>query len=464
VDPRANGPNVVVVGGGNAALCAAIAAVDDGAHVTVLERATPPFRGGNTRHTRNLRTVHRTADRYVTGPYEYDEFLADLRSVTGEAGTPGLAELTIAESEGIAEWMVVHGAQWQAPLKGTLGLSRTNHFFLGGGKSLLNAYYRTAHDAGVEVRYEALVTDMTFTNGRCSDLSVRYGDGPAKHHLQPDVVVLAAGGFEANVEWLAESWGPAARNFVVRGTPNNDGRVLRTMLDAGARRVGEPGAAHAIAVDARAPAFDAGIITRIDAIPIGIAVNRHAQRFYDEGEDVWPKRYATWGGLIAGQPDQLGYAIFDSKVATEIMPGLFRPFEAVTIEALAEQLGLDSDQLRDTVAAFNAACRPGRFDLGGLDDCRTEGLVPPKSHWARPIEQPPFYGYPLRPGITFTYMGLAVDADARVQRAEGGAFENVFAAGEIMSGNVLTRGYLAGFGMTIGSVWGRIAGRSAARA
>jgi tricarballylate dehydrogenase len=127
-------------------------------------------------------------------------------------------------------------------------------------------------------------------------------------------------------------------------------------------------------------------------------------------------------------------------------------------------LGLSPGHLAATVAEFNAACRVGKFDLGSLDDCRTEGLVPPKSHWARPIDQPPFFGYPLRPGITFTYMGLAVDASARVQRADGGAFSNVFAAGEIMSGNVLTRGYLAGFGMTIGSVWGRIAGRSAARA
>ncbi len=453
-----------MIGGGNAALCAAMAANDAGASVTVLERAARPFRGGNTRHTRNLRTVHRAADGYVTGPYPYDEFLADLASVTGSDADPALAALTVSESEHIAAWMEEHGAHWQAPLKGTLGLARTNRFFLGGGKSLLNAYYQTAQDAGIEIHYEAFVTSLDIQGNQCRGVRVRFGGGNEERYVPADAVVVAAGGFEANLGWLAESWGPAAHNFVVRGTANNDGSMLRELLDAGARRVGDPGAAHAIAVDARAPTFDAGIITRIDAIPIGIAVNCHGKRFYDEGEDMWPKRYATWGRLIALQPDQRAFAIFDSKVAGETIPGLYPPFRADTIELLADQLGLNAADLASTVAEFNASCRVGRFDLSGLDECRTEGLPVPKSHWARPIDVPPFFGYPLRTGITFTYMGVAVDADARVQRNGEGPFENVFAAGEIMSGNVLTRGYLAGFGMTIGTVWGRIAGRSAARA
>ncbi|HET6380536.1 MAG TPA: FAD-dependent tricarballylate dehydrogenase TcuA, partial [candidate division Zixibacteria bacterium] len=385
-------------------------------------------------------------------------------SVTGEDINGALAELTIAESEAIVGWMVAHGAHWQAPLKGTLGLARTNHFFLGGGKSLLNAYYLTARDIGVDVRYQALVTALDFDGPHCRGVHVRIGPDGNERFIETDTVVVAAGGFEANLDWLAEYWGPAAHNFVIRGTRNNDGSMLRALLDAGARRVGDPASAHAIAVDARAPQFDAGIITRIDAIPIGIAVNCNAERFYDEGEDMWPKRYATWGRLIAAQPEQKAFAIFDSKVAGEIIPGLYRPYEAGSIRDLAGQLGLSADRLAATVNAFNAACRVGRFDLSEKDECHTEGLTPPKSHWARPIDAPPFYGYPLRPGITFTYMGVAVDVEARVQCADGGTFDNVFAAGEVMSGNILTRGYLAGFGMTIGSVWGRIAGRSAARA
>jgi tricarballylate dehydrogenase len=455
-------PEVVIVGGGNAAVCAAMAAADAGARVTLLERAEPALRGGNTRHTRNLRTVHASADRFVTGPYLYDEFFADLLGVTGEEMNRELADLTLRESETIAAWMVEHGANWQAPLKGTLGLSRTNHFFLGGGKSLLNAYYRTARDLGIEVRYDAKVESLDLDGARCRGVTYRTNGDVAS--IRADAVVLAAGGFEANLDWLAEYWGPAAYNFVVRGTPHNDGLILRALLDAGAQRVGNPASAHAIAVDARAPKFDAGIITRLDAIPIGIAVNLNGNRFYDEGEDVWPKRYATWGGLIAQQPDQQAFALFDAKVANDTIPGMFRPFEAPTIAELASALGLPVAQVEQTVAAFNAACRVGRFDLSEKDECHTEGLQPPKSHWARPLDTPPFYGYPLRTGVTFTYMGLAVDQDARVQGDGRPPFENVFAAGEIMSGNILTRGYLAGFGMTIGSVWGRIAGRSAADA
>ena len=456
---------IVVIGGGNAALCAALSAADAGARVTILERAPKPLRGGNTRHTRNLRTLHQAADGFVTGPYLFDEFYRDLVGVTGDEINRELAELTIGESEPAVPWMVAHGARWQAALKGTLGLARTNHFFLGGGKSLLNAYYRTAQDAGITIRYETTVVGFELKGSRVRGVHVRAGESESAEaaFVEADAVVVAAGGFEANRDWLAEYWGPAAQNFIVRGTPYNDGRVLRLLLDAGACSVGDPRGVHAIAVDARSPAFDGGIVTRLDAPPIGIVVNRDGRRFYDEGEEIWPKRYATWGRLIAEQPGQAACAIFDAKVAGEIIPGLYPPYVADTVGDLAAALGLDASAVTAAVDEFNAHCRPGcRFDLTEKDECGTDDLVPPKSHWARPIDTPPFYGYPLRPGITFTYLGVAVDPDARVQ-TENGAFDNLFAAGEIMSGNILTRGYLAGFGMTIGSVWGRIAGREAAR-
>jgi tricarballylate dehydrogenase len=438
-----------------------MAARDAHADVILLERAPRPFRGGNSRHTRNIRMLHATADGYVTGPYKFEEFAADLAGVTGSDVDNTLAEKTIRESETIGPWMLAHGARWQAPLKGTLGLARTNHFFLGGGKALMNAYYRTADASGVEVRYETCVIGIEVDGARCRGVWAE--DAAGRTFVESDTVVVASGGFEANREWLAEYWGPAARNFVVRGTPYNDGRGLRLLLEAGASTRGDPQGAHAIAVDGRSPADDAGIVTRLDAIPIGIAVNCHGERFYDEGEDIWPKRYATWGRLIADQPDQKAFAIYDAKVAGETIPSLYPPVRAESIEELAETLGLDSGALVRTVAEFNAHCRPGHFDLSQRDGSRTEGLVPPKSHWARPLDTGPFFAYPMRPGITFTYMGVAVDKTARVLRPDG-RFDNLFAAGEIMSGNFLTRGYLAGFGMTIGSVWGRIAGREAARA
>jgi tricarballylate dehydrogenase len=275
--------------------------------------------------------------------------------------------------------------------------------------------------------------------------------------------VLAAGGFEANLDWLRAAWGDAARNFIVRGTPHNKGTVLRMMLDAGAAPIGDPAECHAVAVDGRAPRFDGGIVTRLDSLPLGIVVNRAAERFYDEGEDVWPKRYAIWGKLIARQPGQIAYSIVDAKVRSQFMPSVFPPVEAASIRELAVELGLPADELEATVQRFNAAVRPGTFDASSLDDCRTVGLAPEKTHWAQPLDTPPFWGYPLKPGITFTYLGVRVDSDARVLAASGSAFANVYAAGEIMAGNVLRHGYVAGIGMTIGTVFGRIAGQSAAQ-
>jgi tricarballylate dehydrogenase len=236
------------------------------------------------------------------------------------------------------------------------------------------------------------------------------------------------------------------------------------MLEKGAATAGDPKGFHAVALDARAPKFDGGIATRLDSVPFGIAVNKYGKRFYDEGQDFWPKRYAIWGRWIAEQPDQIAYSIIDSRVLDCFLTSLYRPFEAASIADLASAMGLDPSAVSDTVRCFNASIRSGgTFNPAILDDCSTEGLDPPKSHWAVPIEVPPFYGYPLRPGITFTYLGLAVDACSRVQMEDGSSAPNLFAAGEIMSGNILSSGYLAGFGLTIGTVFGRIAGTQAAR-
>ena len=195
----------------------------------------------------------------------------------------------------------------------------------------------------------------------------------------------------------------------------------------------------------------------------GIVVNKNCERFYDEGEDVWPKRYAIWGRLVAAQPDQIAYVIFDARSLSLFMPSLFPPIMADSIEGLATLLELDPEKLSQTVNVFNTAVQPGTFDANDLDDCRTDGLTPPKTHWARRIEQGPFYAYPVRPGITFTYLGVKVNKEARMIMADGRQAVNMFAAGEIMAGNVLGRGYAAGIGMTIGSVFGRAAGRGAAK-
>jgi tricarballylate dehydrogenase len=307
--------------------------------------------------------------------------------------------------------------------------------------------------------YDAQVTGLDMADGGIRSISVR--QPAAETTITAKAVVLAAGGFESNLAWLKQIWGDAADNFIIRGTPYNTGAVLRMMLDAGAQSVGDPSQFHAVAVDARAPKFDGGIVTRLDCVSLGIVVNRHGERFYDEGEDFWPKRYAIWGRLVAQQPDQIAYSIVDAKSAGLFMPSVFPPMAAASIAELARLLSLSPAALERTVAAFNHAVKPGSFDHGVLDDCRTTGLTPEKTHWARPIDTPPFWGYPLRPGITFTYLGLKVDERARVLMTSGKPAANIYAAGEIMAGNILGQGYVAGVGMTIGTVFGRIAGSEA---
>jgi tricarballylate dehydrogenase len=453
--------DVVVVGGGNAALCAAIAAARAGARVIVLEAAPEFYRGGNTRHTRNLRLAHDGTAPTMTGPYAPEEFLDDLYRVTGGETDKVLAELTIARSSELLGWMNEQGVRFQPPLGGTLSLGKTNAFFLGGGRGALNALYRRAQALGVTCLYNAPVTELVIDNGYFMSAKITFNG--ATQSVRGRALVAAAGGFEANIEWLKEYWGRAADNFLIRGTPYNRGEVLRMLLDAGVGAVGDPTQCHAVAIDARAPKFDGGIATRLDSVVFGIVVNRDAQRFYDEGEETWPKRYAIWGRLIAQQQDQIAYSIIDAKSLRLFMPSIFPAIQAQTIPELADMLELDAAALTRTVKDFNAAVQPGSFDHTVLDDCKTAGLAIAKSHWARKLDTPPFYGYPLRPGITFTYLGVRVNEDSRMMMKNGKDAGNMFAAGEIMAGNVLGKGYLAGIGMTIGSVFGRIAGEEAAK-
>ena len=455
--------DVLVIGGGNAALCAALMAREAGASVLLLEAAPREWRGGNSMHTRNLRCMHDAPQDVLVEAYPEEEFWHDLLKVTGGKTDERLARIAIRASATCRDWMHRHGVHFQPSLSGALHTARTNAFFMGGGKALVNAYYRSAERLGVQVRYDTPVDRIELHGGRF--VAAHSGGERFAAHA----CVLAAGGFESNRDWLRDAWGRNERgewpadNFLIRGTRFNTGTLLRHLIDSGADAVGDPTQAHMVAIDARAPLYDGGICTRIDCVSLGVVVNSEARRFYDEGEDFWPKRYAIWGRLVAQQPQQIGYSIIDSKAIGRFMPPVFPGVKADTLPELAQKLGLPVDTFTHTLDAYNAACRVGQFDHTTLDDCHTEGVAPAKTHWARPIDTGPFYGYALKPGVTFTYLGLHTDDTAAV-RFNNQPSPNLFVAGEMMAGNVLGKGYTAGVGMSIGTAFGRIAGTQAALA
>jgi tricarballylate dehydrogenase len=412
--------------------------------------------------------MHEGPQDVLVEAYSEEEYWQDLLKVTVGVTDERLARVAIRASSTCRDWMRRHGVHFQPPLSGTLHLARTNAFFMGGGKALVNAYYRSAAVLGVHVRYDATVHALDLDGPRFVAARLRNVDG-SEERIEARSCVLAAGGFESNREWLREAWGRNERgewpadNFLIRGTRFNNGTLLRFMLDAGADRVGDATQAHMVAIDARAPLYDGGICTRIDCVSLGIVVNRDGQRFADEGEDFWPKRYAVWGRLVAQEPGQIAWSIIDQKAIGRFMPPVFPGTRASSLPELARTLGLPEEAFMNTVRTFNAACRPGHFDHTALDDCGTEGLSPQKSHWALALDTPPYYGFMVRPGVTFTYLGLAVDDTAAVRFA-GQASPNLFVAGEMMAGNVLGKGYTAGVGMAIGTAFGRIAGTGAAAA
>ncbi|HVX75591.1 MAG TPA: FAD-dependent tricarballylate dehydrogenase TcuA [Bradyrhizobium sp.] len=451
--------DVLVVGGGSAALCAAIAARQSGASVRLVEKAPASLRGGNTRHARNFRLMHDGPAWYVPDLYREDTFFGDLLRVTRGATDERLARLLIKGSSTIAEWLMSNGVRLQDPASGPMPYSRRTAFVLGGGKAMINSLYQTAARLGIVISYDSEMVALDF--GGDGECEVGISRGGSTERVIARTTIICSGGHQANLDWLRESFGAAVDNFMIRGTPHVSGSPLRLLLDAGAKSVGDPSRCHMVAVDARGPRFDGGIITRVTAIPHGIVVDRGGRRFHDEGEDARKTHFAQWGARIAGCPGQIAYLILDAEGLAKALPSALPPIRADTLGALAAGLGIDPAALENTIRQFNGAITS--TDDRSTAGCRTTGLNPPKSRGALPIAVAPFAAYPMRPGVTFTHFGVAVDDHMRVTMNDGRSLSNVFAAGMIMAANVLGEGYLAGLGVTLCSVFGRLAGEEAAR-
>jgi tricarballylate dehydrogenase len=483
---------VVVVGGGNAALCAAISAAECGARVTLLERAPFELRGGNSRFTAGaMRVVYEGVEdlkrlmpdltpaeiqRTDFGRYPATDFFDDLARVTQYRCDPALAERLVDDSFETLSWMRARGVRF-LPLYGrqSFEVNGTVRFWggltiesWGGGPGLVDALTGIAADAGVELRYGARAVRLLERDGRIAGVDVCSGDATAT--LPADAAVLACGGFEANPAWRARYLGPGWDLAKVRGTRFNTGDGLRMAIAIGAATRGHWSGCHAVGWDANAPEFgdlDVGDGFQKHSYPFGIMVNRHGERFVDEGADFRNFTYARYGHEILRQPGQVAWQVFDADVQHLLRDEYrIRRVSRVTadsIEALAAKLdGIDATRFLETVAAYNAAVDDSTpFDPTRKDGRATRGLALPKTNWANRLERPPFQAYAVTCGITFTFGGLHVDDAARVIGEDGAPIGGLFAAGELVGG-LFYFNYPGGTGLTSGSVFGRIAGRGAA--
>lgn len=394
--------DVHVIGGGTAALVAALTAAARGARVVLDEAAPPVFRGGNTRHSRNLRLAHAAPTAVQPGAYPVEEFAADVARAAEGAGDPALIEGLAEGSTEIADVLARHGVVFQTD---EVPPSRKTAFFLGGGRTAVNALYRAAERAGVTIR----------CGRRVESLAARGVASPA--------VVVACGGSQSDL----------SHGFVDRGSPFVTGEILRDLLADGVRPVGAAGAHHLVAVDARSPDHDGGIVTRVDRLDLGMVVDAPGRRFAEEADERGPTRYALWGRRIAALPERFAWLVLDADGRAAMPPTVWPPLRFETLDAFAAAHGLDAAAL----AASAEAC--GR------------------------VARPPFFAVPMRPGTAFGGLGVAVDARTRVVMRDGTAREGVFAAGMIMAAGVIGTGYVSGVALTIGAVFGRIAGEEAAR-
>ena len=479
---------VIIVGGGNAALCAAISAREHGADVLLLERAPYAFRGGNSRFTAGaMRTVYDGVDdlrvlmpeltgdeiaRTDFGVYPRERFYDDLGRVTRYRTDPELAALLIDSSFETLSWMRGHGVRF-LPLYGRQSFEMDGRVrfwggltleVVGGGPGLVDSLTGIAEAAGVTIRYGSRVTGLLEAGGGIR--GVRIG----AEAVTSDAVVLACGGFESSTAWRARYLGPGWDLARVRGTRFNTGDGIRIAVEAGAATRGHFSGCHAVGWDLNAPEYGdlaVGDGFQKHSYPFGIMVNAAGERFVDEGADFRNYTYARYGREILEQPGQLAWQIFDAKVS-HLLRDEYRIRQvtratADSLEALTGKLpGVDAAGLLRTVARYNASVDTATpFDPTAKDGRGTRGLAVPKSNWANVLDTPPFEAYGVTCGITFTFGGLHVDASARVISEAGAAMPGLYAAGELVGG-LFYFNYPGGTGLTSGAVFGRTAGRHAA--
>ena len=488
--PNQNNFDVVVVGAGSAALNAALSAKEQGSKVLVLEKAPEHLRGGNSYFTGGLfrfaysgleeivnllpEVGTEEQDRIDVGSYDNSDFYADVMRVTEGLSNPDLLQILVSESYPTMIWMRDQGVPWilaygrqafehEGKLRFWGGLIVES---VGGGKGLSDRLFELSQNLGIEVRYQSAATELKTDNkGKISGVIIKGPDG--YEHITCHNVVLACGGFEANAEMRTRYLGPGWELAKVRGTQYNTGEGIQMALDIGAQSHGHWSGCHAVAWDLNAPPHgdrNVADLFQKHSYPFGLIVNVDGERFVDEGADFRNYTYAKYGREILKQPQRAAFQLFDQKSKHPLRDEYFiqqvTMVESNTIEQLAEGLDINVPGLVKTIYNYNESVQDGEFNPTDLDGKGTIGLTPPKSNWAQKFDSPPYIGYAVTCGITFTFGGLKIDTRCRVQDTSDVPIPGLYAAGEL-TGGLFYNNYPGGAGLMAGAVFGKIAGREA---
>ena len=484
--------DVVVVGAGNAALTAALAAASEGAKVAILEKAPEHLRGGNSYFTGGLfRFAYNgiedisellpaiTSDEKENidvGSYKESEFYSDVMRVTEGLSDPSLLQTLTSKSFPTMLWMKDQGVPWiLAYGRQAFEHEGKQRFWggliveaVGGGKGLSDRLFELVERNEIEVFYQTSGTKLSVNqSGSVNGITVKSESG--YEDISCKSIVLACGGFEANSEMRTRYLGPGWELAKVRGTQYNTGDGINMALDIGAQSHGHWSGFHAVAWDLNAPAHgdrNVADLFQKHSYPFGLIVNVDGKRFVDEGADLRNYTYAKYGREILKQPQRVAFQLFDQKTKHLLRDEYFIPqmtmVEANTIEELAIGLDINPEELQKTIETYNESVQEGDFNPTALDGKHTKGIFPPKSNWAQEMDSPPYLGYAVTCGITFTFGGLKIDSNTQVQDNSDMPIPGLFAAGEL-TGGLFYNNYPGGSGLMSGAVFGKIAGENAAK-
>ena len=488
-------PKVVVVGAGNAALCAALAASEHNVEVTVLEKADQGERGGNTFFTGGgfrfpyngiediLELIPDLSDEELAkievGSYPESAMRSDLFRVTEGQADDGMVEHLVRNAYDTVRWMREHHNQRWVLMYGRQAYEVDGKLkfwggmiteAVGGGEGLSDRLFSATEEAGIEIRYGCRALGLVVNEQNNAVIGVKVKTRESTETISADAIILAAGGFESNVEMRTRYLGAGWEFAKIRGTRHNMGDMIRAAIDIGAQPYGHWSSGHAVAWDVNAPPTGnrrIGDLYQKHSYPLGMIVNVNGERFVDEGADFRNYTYAKYGREILKQPLGIAFQLFDQQTVSMLRDEYrireITKAEGNTIEELADALGIDVGGLKQTVEQFNDACQSGDYNPAILDGVKTEGIAPPKSNWALPLNQPPYFGVAVTTGLTFTFGGLKINPKtAQVLDTDDLPIRGLYATGELVGG-LFFHNYAGGTGLMSGAVFGRTAGASAAQ-